>query len=79
MADMEPIYPFTEGAISAMNRLTRGNPRRLLTLADSVIEAGAKRKAIQIDEEFVLGIETGHATGENAVSSQGDDRDYVPG
>ena len=51
--DMQPLYPFTQDAISVMNRTANGNPRELLKVADKVIDIAAKKKAIQIDEDLV--------------------------
>ncbi|MFA5312194.1 MAG: hypothetical protein WC375_02610 [Methanomassiliicoccales archaeon] len=51
--DLQPFYPFTEEAISSLNRYVNGNPRDLLKKADLVLDHAAKRKAIQISPSEV--------------------------
>lgn len=51
--DLEPTYPFDRGAVAELNRASRGNPRRLLELADNALEQGLAARAYQIDAETV--------------------------
>ena len=52
--DLDPLYPFTMGAVEVLNDGARGNPRALLKLADQVMEAAARSRAVQIDEAIVV-------------------------
>jgi hypothetical protein len=52
--DLDIIYPFNKDAIKIMNDEVIGNPRHLIRLADSILEEAAKKKAITIDDEFVI-------------------------
>lgn len=54
--DMQPLYPFSEKAVAAMNLAAKGNPRELLRIADRVIDEAAKKKTIQVDEATVSGV-----------------------
>jgi type II secretory pathway predicted ATPase ExeA len=47
--EMDPIYPFTEETIKALNAEAKGNPRQLMKLADLVIDLAASRKAMRVD------------------------------
>lgn len=60
--DMQPLYPFTEQSVMAMNASVKGNPRELLKAADKVIDQAATKRIIQVDEEFVRSV-----LGEEAV------------
>jgi type II secretory pathway predicted ATPase ExeA len=51
--DLEPTYPFDREAVQELNRLSRGNPRRLFELADTVLERAVGLRAYQIDGEMV--------------------------
>jgi len=51
--DLEPTYPFDREAVHELNLQARGNPRRLLELADTVLERGIESRAYQIDAELV--------------------------
>jgi len=51
--DLEPTYPFDREAVRELNRASRGNPRRLLELADVALEQGVATRAYQIDGELV--------------------------
>ncbi|MEM0493486.1 MAG: hypothetical protein QXS02_06015 [Candidatus Thermoplasmatota archaeon] len=51
--DVDPLYPFTPEGVSFMNVEVNGNPRRLLKLADVVIDYASKKRCIMIDETVV--------------------------
>lgn len=51
--DLDPTYPFTPAAIAEINRAGDGSPRRLLQLADLVLDAAVKDRAFQIGPELV--------------------------
>lgn len=51
--ELEPTYPFDREAVAELNRMSRGNPRRLLELSDIVLERGVETRAYQIDGELV--------------------------
>jgi len=51
--DLEPTYPFDREAVQELNRASRGNPRRLISLADIVLERAVTARAYQIDGELV--------------------------
>ncbi len=50
---MDPLYPFTPEAVSALNAASRGNPRTLLKFADHLIDNAVKLRSIGIDEDLV--------------------------
>lgn len=54
--DLEPTYPFTPAAIAEINRAAEGSPRRLLQLADLVLDAAVKERAFQIGPELVQAV-----------------------
>jgi replication-associated recombination protein RarA len=56
--DLDPLFPFDMESIAALNALARGNPRKLLHLADQVVELGVSRRAYRIDTELVEAIKT---------------------
>ncbi len=51
--ELEPTYPFDREAVVELNRASRGNPRRLFELADTVLEKAVALKAYQVDGDFV--------------------------
>lgn len=51
--DLDPTYPFTPAAVAELNRGCEGSPRRLLQLADLVLDAAVKDRAFQIGPELV--------------------------
>lgn len=51
--DLDPTYPFDSDAVSALNAAVRGNPRRLLELADVVIEYALAHRAYRVDLDTV--------------------------
>jgi len=50
---LDPLYPFTEDAIATIYKETRGVPRRLLQLANVVLEEADKRNLREINAVFV--------------------------
>src|ERR1051326_2995283 len=52
--DLDPTYPFTKAAIAEVNRAGGGSPRRLLQLADLVLDTAVKERAFQVGPELVL-------------------------
>jgi hypothetical protein len=53
VAEMQPLYPFTEEAIAVMNSEVQGNPRKMLKLADIIMDYSIKRRVVQINEDTV--------------------------
>ena len=51
--ELEPTYPFDREAVHEINLRARGNPRRMLEVADAVLERGVETRAYQIDGELV--------------------------
>jgi hypothetical protein len=51
--DLDPIYPFDRNAVHELNVAARGNPRRLLELADLSIEYGVAHRLYRVDVETV--------------------------
>ena len=51
--ELEPLFPFERGAISALNRAVGGNPRRLLEAADRVLEYAVEHRSYRIDGDVV--------------------------
>lgn len=54
--DLDPLYPFTGPAVAALNQASGGSPRRLLQLADLVLDGAVKDRAFQIGPELVQAI-----------------------
>jgi type II secretory pathway predicted ATPase ExeA len=50
--DLEPTYPFDREAVHELNVAARGNPRRLIELADTVLERAVSLRAYQIDGDL---------------------------
>jgi type II secretory pathway predicted ATPase ExeA len=51
--ELEPLFPFEKGAVELLNRTVGGNPRRLLEIADRVLEYGVEHRSYRIDAEVV--------------------------
>jgi type II secretory pathway predicted ATPase ExeA len=51
--DLDPTYPFDSDAVSALNVAASGNPRRLLELADVVMEYAVAHRAYRVDADIV--------------------------
>lgn len=51
--DLDPLYPFTEEAVAAMNQAAGQNARRLLRLADLSLEEAVRSRAFRISVEIV--------------------------
>ena len=51
--DLDPIYPFDRDAVHELNQIARGNPRRLLELADLSIEYGVAHRLYRVDVDTV--------------------------
>lgn len=51
--DLDPTYPFDGEAVSAINAASGGNPRRILELADIVMEYAAAHRAYRVDPDLV--------------------------
>jgi type II secretory pathway predicted ATPase ExeA len=56
VGEIDPIYPFEDEAIYLMNRVSKGNPRQLLRIASSVVDAAVQRRAMVISLEIVTEI-----------------------
>ena len=50
---LDPLYPFDRAAVASMNRAAQGNPRRLLKLADLVLERAVQDRAYHVGEKTV--------------------------
>ena len=51
--DLDPTYPFDREAVKELNRAGHGNPRRLIELADLVLERAVASRAFQVDADMV--------------------------
>lgn len=51
--DLGPLFPFTADAVPRMNDGVGGNPRRLLRLAELLVDAAARRGAFEVDRDRV--------------------------
>lgn len=47
---VDGLFPFTTGAVAQLNRAAAGNPRRLLRLANGVLESCAGQGAYEMDD-----------------------------
>lgn len=54
--DIDPVYPFNQAGVAELNRAAAGSPRRLLQLADLVLDAAVKERAFQIGPELVQAV-----------------------
>lgn len=50
--DLDPLYPFTPPAVAELNRAAGGSPRRLLQLADLILDGAVKERAFQVGPEL---------------------------
>lgn len=51
--DLDPTYPFSRAGVAELNKAAGGSPRRLLQLADVVLDSAVKDRAFQIGPEVV--------------------------
>lgn len=51
--DLDPVYPFSRAGVAEINKAAGGTPRRLLQLADVVLDSAVKDRAFQIGPEVV--------------------------
>jgi hypothetical protein len=51
--ELEPLFPFEKDAVALLNKTVGGNPRRLLEIADRVLEYGVEHRSYRIDAEVV--------------------------
>jgi type II secretory pathway predicted ATPase ExeA len=51
--DLDPAYPFTRPAVAELNKAAHTSPRRLLQLADLVLDQAVKERAFQVSPELV--------------------------
>jgi type II secretory pathway predicted ATPase ExeA len=65
--DLDPTFPFDSDAVSAMNRAADGNPRRLLELADLVMEYAVAHRAYHVDLDTVQAVLSQRRTTESVV------------
>ena len=56
--DLDPLFPFTPPAVAELNAAAGGAPRRLLQLADIVLDGAVKERAFQVGQEIVQTILT---------------------
>jgi type II secretory pathway predicted ATPase ExeA len=57
--NLDPTYPFDLDAVSALNTLSGGNPRRILELADLAIEYAMAHRAYHVDADMVKSVAAG--------------------
>ncbi len=57
--DLDPIYPFDNESVAALNRAAGGNPRRLLELADLALEHALAHRSYRVDVEVVQAVVAG--------------------
>jgi hypothetical protein len=67
--DLDPTFPFDNDSITAMNVAVEGNPRRLLELADLVIEYAVAHRAYRIDSDTVQSVLAARAGTEAVIPS----------
>jgi type II secretory pathway predicted ATPase ExeA len=76
--DVDPLYPFTSEAIGFLNDETKGNPRRLLKLADVVIDFAANKRAIMIDDSLVREVLTLGKNQQLSIKLEENDPTIIP-
>jgi len=54
--DLDPTYPFDSDAVTLLNAAAGGNPRRLLELADVVMEYAVAHRAYRVDQDIVQSV-----------------------
>jgi hypothetical protein len=67
--DLDPTYPFDSDAVTALNAAANGNPRRLLELADIVIEYALAHRAYRVDLDTVQTVLSMRKAPESLTSS----------
>lgn len=65
--DLDPIYPFDRPAVHEITQAARGNPRRVLELADLAIEYGVAHRAYRVDADVVRTVLSARQATEVAV------------
>ncbi|MCI4340187.1 MAG: ATP-binding protein [Thermoplasmata archaeon] len=67
--ELDPLFPFERDAIGVLNGAVGGNPRRLLEVADRVLEYAVEHRAYRIDAEVVEAALATPATAQAIASS----------
>lgn len=69
--ELDPLFPFERDAVGMINRAVGGNPRRLLEIADRVLEYGVEHRSYRIDAEVAQAVLRDRQTAEaiTAVAS----------
>jgi ABC-type hemin transport system ATPase subunit len=62
--ELEPLFPFERDAVAVLNRSVGGNPRRLLEIADHVLEYAVEHRAYRIDADVVEAVLASRQTAE---------------
>jgi type II secretory pathway predicted ATPase ExeA len=62
--ELEPLFPFEKDAVALLNRAVGGNPRRLLEIADRVLEYAVEHRSYRIDADVVEAVLATKATAE---------------
>jgi len=65
--DLDPTFPFDAEAVHVLNDACGGNPRRLLELADLVIEYAVAHRAYRVDPEIVQAVLSARRTADTVV------------
>jgi type II secretory pathway predicted ATPase ExeA len=62
--ELEPLFPFEKDAVALLNRTVGGNPRRLLEIADHVLEYAVEHRSYRIDTDVVEAVLASRQTAE---------------
>ena len=62
--ELEPLFPFEKNAVAVLNRTVGGNPRRLLEIADRVLEYAVEHRSYRIDADVVEAVLASKETAE---------------
>jgi type II secretory pathway predicted ATPase ExeA len=54
--ELDPLYPFDRASVAALTEAARGNPRRLLEIADLALEYGIERRLYRVDADAVKAV-----------------------
>jgi len=66
--DLDPLYPFDPDAVAAINAAVAGNPRRLLEIADHVLEYAVAHRAYRVDVDLVQTVLAARTTAQAIVA-----------
>jgi type II secretory pathway predicted ATPase ExeA len=70
---LDPLYPFDEEAVAALNTASYGNPRRLVELADRALEYAVEHRSYRVDADIVrASMPSPHAMDRSGSPPEGD-------